>query len=103
LPSLKLYLLGSPKLELDGRPIEISRRKALAMLAYLSVTGQSHTREELATLFWPDYELSQSHACARRAVWALSEALGKGWLDVSRKKIGPVRSADHPRKTVANA
>jgi hypothetical protein len=48
-------------LELDGAPVETDRRKALALLAYLAVTKQSHSREALAALFWPDYD--QSRAC----------------------------------------
>jgi DNA-binding SARP family transcriptional activator len=36
---LALYLLGPPRLELDGEPVEIGRRRAVALLAYLAVTG----------------------------------------------------------------
>jgi hypothetical protein len=46
---LALYLLGPPGVEIDGRDIRIGRRKALALLAYLAVTRQSHTRDALAT------------------------------------------------------
>jgi hypothetical protein len=58
---LTLRLFGPPRLELDGAPVETDRRKALALLAYLAVTKQSHSREALAALFWPDYD--QSRAC----------------------------------------
>ena len=47
---LAINLLGPPKIEVDGRPIEISRRKAVALLAYLALTGQPHGREALAAL-----------------------------------------------------
>ena len=37
---LKLWLLGQPRIELDGEPIKLQRRKALALLVYLAVTGE---------------------------------------------------------------
>ena len=55
---LALYLLGPPRLELDGEPVEVPRRKAVALLAYLAVTGGHHSRDSLATLLWPEYDQS---------------------------------------------
>lgn len=52
--ALKLTLFGLPRLEREGQPVEVSRRKALAMLTYLAATGQTHSRDTLATLFWPE-------------------------------------------------
>ena len=37
---LRLFLLGPPRLEADGATLPISTRKAMALLAYLAVTGQ---------------------------------------------------------------
>ena len=37
-----LHLLGSPRLERDGTPVGIQRRKVMALLIYLAVTGRSH-------------------------------------------------------------
>ena len=53
---LSLFLLGPPRLELDGEPVQIGRRKALALLIYLAITRRPHSRDALATLFWPDYD-----------------------------------------------
>jgi DNA-binding SARP family transcriptional activator len=47
---LTLSLFGSPGLVEDGGPIDLSSRKALALLAYLAVTGTPHRRATLATL-----------------------------------------------------
>ena len=47
---LTLYLLGPPRLELDGAPVHISRRKAIALLAYLAVSGQPHSRDSIGDL-----------------------------------------------------
>jgi DNA-binding SARP family transcriptional activator len=65
---LALYLLGPPRLELDGEPVHIGRRKVMALLAYLAVTGGSHSRDFLATLLWPEYDQSRARAALRRTI-----------------------------------
>jgi len=62
---LRLYLLGPPHVELDGEPLHLPRRKAMALLAYLAETGRAHSRDSLATLLWPEYD--QCSAPIRRA------------------------------------
>ena len=37
--TLKLRFLGPPSIEIDDEPVTFSRRKSLALLAYLGVTG----------------------------------------------------------------
>jgi len=85
--NLNLLLLGPPRLEHDGAVLEIGRRKALALLAYLAVTGEAHRREALAALFWPEHDHSRAHAYLRRDLSVLNRALGNGWLEVSRESI----------------
>ncbi|UCC61798.1 MAG: protein kinase, partial [Anaerolineae bacterium] len=86
--SLALHLLGPPRIERDGEPVQISRRKAVALLAYLAITGRSHSRDALATLLWPEADQSQARAGLRRALAALKKVLGEGWLDVDRETVG---------------
>ena len=45
---LRISLPGTPEVVLNGEPVHISRRKAVALLAYLAVTGQRHTRDAVA-------------------------------------------------------
>jgi DNA-binding SARP family transcriptional activator len=52
----KLYLFGAPAIECSGISQHIPRRKAMALLAYLAVTQQSHSREALVALFWPEHD-----------------------------------------------
>ena len=77
---LKLWLLGPPRLEQDGVALVLDRRKAVALLAYLVVTDEAHSRETLATLFWPDFDHKRARASLRRVLAALNKALGPGWL-----------------------
>lgn len=85
---LALFFLGPPRIELDGVPVHLSRRKAVALIAYLAVTGQSYRRDVLATLLWPDYDHSRARAGLRRVLAALKDALGEGWLDVQGEDVG---------------
>ncbi|HRQ41866.1 MAG TPA: BTAD domain-containing putative transcriptional regulator [Chloroflexota bacterium] len=91
---LRILLLGSPQIECDGRPTDTDRRKAVALLAYLAVTAVPHTRDALATLFWPDSDQSRALAYLRRALWEVNNILGEGWLEAGRDHIALRRSAD---------
>jgi predicted ATPase/DNA-binding SARP family transcriptional activator len=91
---LKLYLLGPPRLERDGVPLEFDTRKNMALIAYLAVTGEGHNREALITLLWPELEPSRARAGLRRNLSVLKKALGGEWLVVERETIGTDPHAD---------
>lgn len=61
---LELALLGGMRMNLGERPLEDSLKsiKARALLCYLAVTKRTHSRQSIATLFWPQLP----HADARR-------------------------------------
>jgi hypothetical protein len=92
--SLKLLLLGSPRLERDNVPVNLERRKAMALLAFLAVTGAPQSREALATLLWPNHDESQGHAYLRRALWTLKQALGAEQVAIGRERIALAGSSD---------
>ncbi len=86
--SLKLLLLGPPRLEREHVPVDLERRKAFALLAYLAVTGEVQPREALATMLWPDHDERQAYAYLRRALWTLKQALGAQHIAIGREHIG---------------
>jgi predicted ATPase/DNA-binding SARP family transcriptional activator len=90
---LKLYLFGPPRVELNAAPVDIERRKALALLVYLAVTGQPHSRDALATLFWPDLDQQRGRAYFRRDLAALNTSLPGGWLIADRETVELNRDA----------
>lgn len=50
---LSLRFLGEPRVERDGRVLELPpSRKTRALLAYLAITGRLHRRERLCALLW---------------------------------------------------
>lgn len=85
---VKLFLFGSPYLEADGAPVAVDTRKAIALIAYLGLTGQHHTRDALATLLWPDYDQSRARAALRRTLSTLNKAMAGEWLDIERESVG---------------
>src|SRR5215831_9089406 len=75
--SLELRLLGGFDFKTgSGRPVPIARKKAQALLAYLAChPGQSHPRDKLTTLFWPDIGDHQARANLRKALFVLRRAV----------------------------
>ena len=88
MPSLELFLLGSPRVEHNGRPIQVDTRKAIALLAYLAVTGESHRRDALADLLWPNADQTRARAALRRTLSTVNKALRGEGLRVDRETIG---------------
>jgi DNA-binding SARP family transcriptional activator len=93
MPELSLFLLGLPCLERDGRAVEVERHKAMALLAYLAVTGMPHRRDTLAALLWPELDQTRARAALRRTLSTLNIALAGNWLETSRETIGLSPSA----------
>ena len=78
--SLSIALLGAPRIEVDGRPLVVDTRKATAALAFLAVTGHTHTRAVVAELLWPNADAERSRSALRRPLSTLRGALGEGRL-----------------------
>jgi DNA-binding SARP family transcriptional activator/Tfp pilus assembly protein PilF len=85
-------LLGAPRIEHDGEPIEVDTRKAVALVAYLAVTRGRHARDALAGLLWPEYNQTRARAALRRTLSALGRARAEGWLEVDRESVDLDRS-----------
>jgi DNA-binding SARP family transcriptional activator len=85
---LRISLLGAPRIDVDGQPLSVDTRKATAMLAYLAVTGHTHTRAVVANLLWPDADPDRSRAALRRTLSTLRTALGEGRLTSDRDSVG---------------
>lgn len=92
-PKLSLNFFGPPTIEVSGRRVEISRRKAVALVSYLAVTAQSHSRDALATLLWPKAGQSRAKASLRSVLWALNRSPLQAWLLVDADTVS-LRSDD---------
>lgn len=95
MPKLELFFLGSPRILKNHQPIEVDTRKAIALLAYLALTGEAPTRDTLANLLWPDYDQESARAAFRRTLSVLNKALGEGYLEISRESVSIHPKADY--------
>ena len=84
---LALYLLGPPRIECDGETVDLDTRKASALMAYLAVTRQRHSRDTLAALLWPEYDQAHARATLRRTLSTLNKALAGTWLEIDREHV----------------
>jgi predicted ATPase/DNA-binding SARP family transcriptional activator len=83
----RFYLFGHPRFEVDGRPIQVSRKKSIAVLAYLASTGQPHSREMLAALCYPEFDQVSARNNLRRDLFELKSAIGEGLLLLEREQV----------------
>lgn len=88
MPTLSLNFLGPPQILLDETPVAFDSRKAIALLAYLSVTGDRHTRAELALLLWPESDNKRARGALRYTLSIIKAALGDGWLVLDGQHVG---------------
>ena len=82
-----LYLLGLPRLERDGVPVTIDRRRTFAVAIYLALTGRAHSRDALAAFFWPEHDARSARTDLRRTLHGLNRALGAEWLLVEEERV----------------
>lgn len=94
MPKLALFLFGLPRMEQDGLPVEVDTRKAVALMSYLAVTRQAHSREHLARLLWGESDPSRGRAALRRTLSVLNKALSGNWLQITNGEISLVSRED---------
>ncbi len=85
---LRISLLGQPSFEWDGRPLtSLTVVKGRALLIYLAVTKQPHSRQKLAGLLWPDVLEESARSSLRTTMMRLRDSIGD-YLVSGRESIG---------------
>jgi predicted ATPase/DNA-binding SARP family transcriptional activator len=87
MPGLDICLFGHPRVERDGVAVTVERRKALALLAYLAVTRQPHSRDALVALLWPELDAERGRAVLRSTLASLHHAVGADGLVVTGDEV----------------
>ena len=90
---LQLCLFGIPRIEYQGRPIRIERRKAIALAAYLALAGKRHSRDVVADLLWPDLDREHGRSALRSTLRALTAAIPAVWIEADRTSLVLKRDA----------
>ncbi len=80
-------LLGPVEVDVDGHPLAVDTRKAIALLAYLAVLRRPVSRETLTALLWPDSAAHDARGALRRTLSVLKSGLSATGLVVTRTTI----------------
>lgn len=83
---LVVNLLGPPEALIEGRPIQVDTRKAIALLAYL-VIEKTATRDTLAAMLWAESSQERARATLRRTLSALRAATGNELIVADRNVV----------------
>jgi predicted ATPase/DNA-binding SARP family transcriptional activator len=84
---LRLFLFGTPRIEHNGQAVPLRRTKPLALLAYLATARQSHNRETLLGLFWPEFDPDDARNNLRRELSLLRTTLAPDILVSDRLQV----------------
>jgi len=89
--SLRLRFFGVPRFERDGRPVELTAAKAVALLAYLALADDPQPRERLLGLLWAESVEDAARKNLRNTLWAIRRALGDDVIlaDNDRLSLAP--------------
>ena len=91
--ALEIHLFGAPTIKCNGATLNLSRRKSVALLAYLAANDKPYTRDTLATLLWPQLGDQQARGNLRRLLSELRRQLGAQFLPVEGQRVGPLDKA----------
>jgi predicted ATPase/DNA-binding SARP family transcriptional activator len=84
---LRVRVLGGAELAVSGRPLAgLASAKATALLVYLAVTGEAHSRSALAGLLWSDLPEQTARANLRLVLTKLRRVL-PDHLSVTRQAV----------------
>ena len=87
MPRLNLILLGPPRIEHDDVQIKLDTKKAFAFLTYLALNRQTHRRDSLVDLLWPNSDQRNGRALLRSCLHNINKVLGDGTLHSDRETV----------------
>jgi DNA-binding SARP family transcriptional activator/tetratricopeptide (TPR) repeat protein len=94
MPALEIALLGRPQIVLHGQPLEMTSHKAQALLYYLVMSRQAHSRQALAGLLWTDMDEAAARRNLRVELLKVRNGLDDFFLS-DRDTIAFDRATDH--------
>ncbi|MEA5136897.1 MAG: AAA family ATPase [Candidatus Fimivivens sp.] len=83
---LKVSLLQTPTVELDGQLLAFPYKRVEALLYYMLVQ-RSATRQELIALLWEGFDEATALRNLRNTLYALKKVLGKDFLTSPQKSL----------------
>ncbi|MBV7339859.1 hypothetical protein KFU94_68940 [Chloroflexi bacterium TSY] len=88
----KLNFLGRLEINIGATLVTNFRSdKVRALLAYLAIEPQQHTRRELAALLWPDISDKHARTNLRNTIHRLRQSLDEVASDISNQLLSVTR------------
>jgi len=94
MPQIDLQLFGYPEIHVDGRPVSLPLRKALAALTYVLEAQAPVSRDAVATLLWPDADEATARSRLRRLLHRMHQHLGVSIIAPGRALLGAAPGID---------
>lgn len=85
--ALELVLLGRPQVVVDGSPVAVPTRKAMALLAYLAINGPA-ARGMLAELLWSGQPADAAKRNLRQELHRLHKTPLAAWIVADAEQLG---------------
>ncbi len=86
---LRVFVLGDLRVELDGTPVALPRRRpARALLGWLALHPGGHARSTVAARLWPNVLDESARTSLRTSLSALRAAIGADALPATRERVG---------------
>ena len=82
-----VQLFGYPEIRVDGRPVALPLRKALAALTYVVEAQTPVSRDAVATLLWPEADEATARSRLRRLLHRMHQHLGVGIIASDRMSL----------------
>jgi len=73
----RLFFLGAPRFEIDGKPIELTAAKSVALLTFLAVSREPQSRDRVLGLLWAESASDAARKNLRNMLWSIRKALGE--------------------------
>ena len=84
---LEVRVLGPIDIRVDGAPLVVDTRKAVAILVLLGIERRPYARDELAAMLWPESDDESARSALRRTLSVLRSALGGRWVIAGRSAV----------------
>lgn len=84
---INIQLLGHPQVIVQGKPLDISRRKSRALLYFLAAHNSPVPRERLLLIFWPELSRSAGLQTLRTTLHGLRKDLDAA-LEITPQQVG---------------
>ena len=88
MPQIDFQLFGYPEIRVDGQPVSLPLRKALAALAYVAEAQAPVSRDAVATLLWPEADEATARSRLRRLLHRMHQLLGIAIIASDRLSLG---------------